>query len=67
MTWQRVTEVTNAFGGGSDNFYNLQTMEDDCNIVFMQAMKAYGKVEVEVELYSFLTLELNVMPHPLYL
>ena len=39
----------------------------DCTIVLMQAMKTYGKVEMEVELYTFLTLTLNFMPHPLYL
>ena len=48
-------------------FITLQTMEDDCNIVLMQATKAYRKVELEVQLYSFLTLALNFMPHPFYL
>jgi len=51
-------------GGGVIIFI---TMEDHHNIVLMQAMKAYGKVELKVELYSFLTLALNFMPHPLYL
>jgi len=72
MTWQRVTEVINAIffwgGGGVIIFITLQTMNSyDCTIVLMQATKAYGKVEVEVELYTFLTLTLNFMPHPLYL
>jgi hypothetical protein len=53
-------------GGGMIIFITLQTMED-CSIVLMQAMKAYGKVEVEVQLYCFLTLALNFMPHRLYL
>lgn len=47
------------FLGGEEGmliFITLQTIDSyDCNIALMQAMKAYGKVEVEVELYCFLT------------